>query len=53
LNVAGFFDPLLIWLDRAVEDGFLKIKHRRLLIEAKEPEELLDRLFAEPPRKNA
>ena len=46
LNVDGFFDPLLAWLDRAVEDGFLKLKHRRLLIEAREPEELLDRLWA-------
>jgi uncharacterized protein (TIGR00730 family) len=45
LNLGGFFDPLLAWLDRAVEDGFLKIKHRRLLIEAKEPEELLDGLW--------
>jgi len=46
LNVAGFFDPLLNWLDRAVEDGFLKLKHRRLLIAAKEPEELLDRMWS-------
>jgi uncharacterized protein (TIGR00730 family) len=46
LNVNGFFDSLLAWLDRAVQDGFLKPKHRRLLIEAKEPEELLDRLGA-------
>jgi uncharacterized protein (TIGR00730 family) len=46
LNVNGFFDPLLAWLDRAVQDGFLKQKHRRLLIEAREPEELLDRLWA-------
>jgi uncharacterized protein (TIGR00730 family) len=45
LNVAGFFDPLLAWLDRSVQDGFLKLKHRRLLIEANEPEELLDRLW--------
>ena len=46
LNVNGFFDSLLAWLDRAVQDGFLKSKHRRLLIEAKEPEELLNRLWA-------
>ena len=47
LNVDGFFDPLLAWLDRAVEDGFLKLKHRRLLIEAREPKELLDRLWVD------
>jgi uncharacterized protein (TIGR00730 family) len=45
LNAAGFFDPLLAWLDRAVEEGFLKTKHRRLLIEAREPDQLLDRLW--------
>jgi uncharacterized protein (TIGR00730 family) len=44
LNIDGFFDPLLAWLDRCVEDGFLKPKHRRLLIEAGEPQSLLDRL---------
>ena len=44
VNTAGFFDLLLAWLDRAVADGFLKSKHRRLLIEAGSVEELLDRL---------
>jgi uncharacterized protein (TIGR00730 family) len=47
LNVAAFFDPLLAWLDRAVEEGFLKVKHRHLLIEAQEPNQLLDRLWIE------
>ncbi len=31
LNVAGFFDPLLSWLDRAVQDGFLRPEHRGLI----------------------
>ena len=43
INVAGFFDPLLAWLDRAVADGFLKAKHRGLLIEAATVEEVLER----------
>ncbi len=51
LNVAGFFDPLLAWLDRSVQDGFLKLKHRRLLIEAKEPGQLLDLLWPSPAPK--
>ena len=46
LNIDGFFHSLLAWLDRAVQDGFLKPKHRWLLIEAEEPEDLLDRLWA-------
>jgi uncharacterized protein (TIGR00730 family) len=45
LNVAGYFDALLAWLDRAVADGFLRPEHRRLVAEAGEPEELLDRLL--------
>jgi uncharacterized protein (TIGR00730 family) len=44
INIAGFFDPLLAWLERTVADGFLKPNHRRLLIEAATVEEVLDRL---------
>ncbi len=44
LNLDGFFDPLLAWLDQAVEEGFVKPKHRRLLVEANDPGELLDRM---------
>ncbi len=45
LNVAGFFDPLLAWLDRTVADGFLRAEHRGLLRVAEEPERLLDMLL--------
>ncbi len=44
INIAGFFDPLLAWLNRTVTDGFLRPQHRRLLIEAATVEELLERL---------
>jgi uncharacterized protein (TIGR00730 family) len=44
LNVAGYFDPLRNWLDHAVHEGFLRAAHRRLLLEAEEPEQLLDLL---------
>jgi uncharacterized protein (TIGR00730 family) len=54
LNVAGFFDPLRQWLDRAVAEGFLKPAHRRLLLEATSPEELLDLLRRHrPPEREA
>jgi uncharacterized protein (TIGR00730 family) len=46
LNVDGFFDPLLAWIDRAVAEGFIKATHRRLLVVARSAEELLDRLIA-------
>ena len=44
LNTAGYFDPLLTWLDHMVREGFLRQGHRDLLLVASEPAELLDRL---------
>ena len=44
LNVAGFFDPFLAWLDRMVEDGFLSGRNRRLLTVEPGAEQLLARL---------
>jgi hypothetical protein len=52
LNVSGYFDLLLRWLDRTVAEGFLKARHRRLVLEAPEPDELLDLLQCYKPRKN-
>jgi len=49
LNVAGYYDPLIQFLDRAVADDFIKPKHRALLIVESEPAKLLDR-FATLPR---
>jgi predicted Rossmann-fold nucleotide-binding protein len=44
LNVAGYFDPLLAWLARAVADGFLPDPQRQILQVADGPEALLDML---------
>jgi uncharacterized protein (TIGR00730 family) len=44
LNVAGFFDPFLAWLDRMVADGFLSAKNRNLLIVETDGQHLLTRL---------
>src|ERR1043166_9717288 len=44
LNVAGYFDPLLGWLDHAEREGFVREKDRRLLLKAEEPDQLLDML---------
>ncbi len=49
LNTAGYFDPLLAWLGRAVAEGFLSAEHRGLLVEADAPEEVLSRLLAYRP----
>jgi predicted Rossmann-fold nucleotide-binding protein len=44
LNVGGYFDPLVQFIDRAVTEGFLKPAHReRLLIET-DAMRLLERL---------
>ncbi len=40
LNVEGFFDPLLQYLDHAVAEGFLKPAHRSLIVDAPGPEKL-------------
>lgn len=51
LNVGGFFDPLLHWVDRAVAEGFIRPQHRALVQSATEPALLLDRLarYEVPP----
>jgi uncharacterized protein (TIGR00730 family) len=43
LNVAGYYDPLIQFLDGAVAQDFVKPKHRALLIVETQPIVLLDR----------
>src|ERR1035437_8804477 len=42
LNVAGFYDHFLAFLDHAVEQGLIKGKHRGLLLTAGGAEKLLE-----------
>jgi uncharacterized protein (TIGR00730 family) len=54
LNVAGYYDPLIHFLDHAVGQDFIKPKHRALLLVESEPAKLLDcfeKLIAEQPAK--
>ncbi len=44
LNTAGFYDPLLAWIERAIADDFVKLKNRGLLMVEADVEPLLDRL---------
>jgi uncharacterized protein (TIGR00730 family) len=44
LNVAGYFDPLLAFLDRAMSEGFLPKRHRELLLVDTAADRLLDQL---------
>jgi len=51
LNVAGYFDPLLKFIDRAVEEKFVRAAHREMLVVESNPAKLLSRFEAyEPPR---
>lgn len=52
LNIGGFFDHLLSWLDRAVADAFIKPKHRQLLLATQNVDELFAALESyQPPRR--
>lgn len=44
MNVAGFYDPLLEFLDRAVEAGFIQAKSRTCLWSESEAAALVSRL---------
>jgi len=44
LNVAGFFDPLVALIERAIEHDFIKPNNRELLVVESEPGQLIDRL---------
>lgn len=46
LNIAGYYDHLLAFLDHAVESGFLRQPHRDLLMGDVDPTRLLRRLAA-------
>ena len=41
LNVAGYFTPLLAFLDRVAAQGFIDAAHRSMILTAEDPEELL------------
>ena len=51
LNVAGYFDRLLQFLDRAVEEKFVREVHRGMVVVESDPVALLSRFEAyDPPR---
>lgn len=44
LDVLGYFDPLMAWLDRAVDEGFLRASTRAQLLVGPEPAPLLQEM---------
>ncbi len=47
LNVAGFFDPLLAWMDCTIEEGFLRIENRALIHVEDQPDRMVELLLSE------
>ena len=51
VNAAGFWDGLIVWMERAVHDGFVRDEHRRSILVLNKIESVLDVLGAvELPR---
>jgi uncharacterized protein (TIGR00730 family) len=53
LDCEGYFTPLLAWLDRVVEEGFLRPEPRRSILVATTVAELFERLDAWEPSSPA
>jgi uncharacterized protein (TIGR00730 family) len=49
LNTEGYFDPLLDMIDRAIADGFVLPRYRRLIVESSDVDDLISRLFSYRP----
>lgn len=49
LNVEGYYDSLLAFLDHAVAEGFVQAAHRRILSVDSDPERLLEQLASYQP----
>jgi len=49
LNVAGFYDDLLRFLDNACTEAFMLAHHRALLIDSTDPNDLITRMKAYVP----
>ena len=49
LNVNGYYDPLLELFDHAVREGFLRKENRRLVLEDRDSEQLLEKMAAFAP----
>lgn len=49
LNVAGYYTPLLAFLDHALAQGFVRPEHRAMVHVAEDPAALLDAMEHAPP----
>ncbi len=44
INIAGYFDLLLMFFDNAVSKGFMKKEHREMLLVSQEPKDMLNQI---------
>jgi len=49
LNVNGYYDPLLAFIDHARREGFLYVEHPSLLLHASDPTALLEQMIQYKP----
>ena len=49
LNVAGYYDPLIRFLDEGVAARFIKPEHRAMILEDDDPRSMLERMRAYQP----
>jgi uncharacterized protein (TIGR00730 family) len=49
LNVAGYFTPLLAFLDHVATQGFIDAAHRSMILVAEQPEDLLQQFMTYTP----
>lgn len=49
LNVNGYYDHLLAFLQQAVDQQYLKDQHRNLLLSSEQPEQLLQKMLSFQP----
>lgn len=49
LDISGYYQPLIRFLDHAVAEGFLSVSHRRMILVEEDPEILLGRLTRYDP----
>jgi len=45
LNTAGYFNPLLSLLTHAVEEGFVEVSHRKLIVTSVAPDDMLRKIM--------
>jgi hypothetical protein len=49
LNVCGYYDPMLTFIDHLVDEGFVKQDHREVIVVGDDPDALLTRIESYQP----